>query len=307
METNRRNFLSGLASASLGTFLLSSFSEKAKTNVFPISCNTYNWTTFYKRQGKNWGEDWDACIADFAKTGIPAIEPSFNNPLEATKLATILKKHNIQMPSIYVNSVLHKVEEGEKSIASILAIAEEVKKVGTKIIVTNPSPIAWGTKEVKSDTELLEQSQNMEKLGFELRKRGLTLAYHTHDTELLAGAREFHHILLNTSAKNVAFCFDVHWVYRGSQNSQVAVFDVLKLYGSRVVELHIRQSVSGIWSETFGEGDIDYRRFAGELKKMKISPHLVIEQCIEDKSPSTMDAVAAHQQDLVAIQSVFQV
>jgi inosose dehydratase len=305
MKNNRRTFLGGLVSASVGTLLMSSFSEHKKTNRFPISCNTYNWATFYKREGKSWGEDWEACIAHFAQTGIPAIEPSFNNPTEVNKIAPILQKYHIQMPSIYVNSLLHKAEEGEKSIASILAIAEEVKKVGTKIIVTNPSPIAWGSKEVKTDEQLLEQSKNMEKLGTALRNKGLILAYHTHDTELLAGAREFHHILLNTTPKNVSFCFDVHWVYRGSQNSQVAVFDVLKLYGSRVVELHIRQSVGGIWSETFSEGDIDYRRFAQELKKMKISPHLVIEQCIEDKSPSTTDVVTAHKKDLEVVKEIF--
>ena len=104
----------------------------------------------------------------------------------------------------------------------------------------------------------------------------------------------------------MSFCFDVHWVYRGSQNSQLAVFDVLKLYGKRVVELHIRQSVNGVWSETFGDGDIDYRRFAAELKKLKLQPHLVIEQCVEDKSPHTMDAVKAHVKDLAAIRDVFQ-
>ena len=305
METNRRAFLGGIASASIGTFLLSSFVEKMALNRYPISCNTYNWTTFYRRQGKNWGEDWEACIADFALTGIPAIETSFNNPNEVAKFATILKKYNIQMPSIYVNSVLHKAEDGEKSIDTILAIAEEVKKVGTKIIVTNPSPIAWGGKEVKTDEQLLEQSKNMEKLGKALRNKGLILAYHTHDTELLAGAREFHHVLLNTTPKNVSFCFDVHWVYRGSQNSQVAVFDILKLYGNRIVELHIRQSVQGVWSETFGEGDIDYRRFAQELKKMKISPLLVIEQCIEDKSPATTDVVTAHKKDLAMVKEIF--
>ena len=73
----------------------------------------------------------------------------------------------------------------------------------------------------------------------ELRKMDVTLAYRTHDTELMGGAKEVHHILQNTSPENVSFCFDVHWVYRGSQNSQIAVFDILKMYGDRIVELHL--------------------------------------------------------------------
>jgi inosose dehydratase len=104
----------------------------------------------------------------------------------------------------------------------------------------------------------------------------------------------------------MSFCFDVHWIYRGSQNSQNAVFDVLKLYGKRVVELHLRQSVNGVWSETFGDGDIDYRRFAAELKKLNLRPNLVIEQCVEDKSPNTLDALQAHIKDLAAVKDVFK-
>lgn len=65
----------------------------------------------------------------------------------------------------------------------------------------------------------------MEKLGIALRER-ITLAYHTHAPEFLAGAEEFHHVMLNTSPENVSFCFDVHWVFRGSVDSNVAVFDV---------------------------------------------------------------------------------
>ena len=304
MNFSRRTFLNTLSGLSSLT-VLPVFGQEKKAYPYPIACNSYNWFTFYGRQSKNWGEDLDACFADLAKTGIPAYEPSMTSAEDAKKIAPFLKKYNIQMPSIYVNSLMHKADEAEKSIASALAIADEVKKLGTKIIVTNPSPISWGGNVLKNDAELIEQAKNMEKLGSELRKRGLTLAYHTHDMELKAGAREFHHVMQNTSPQNVAFCMDIHWVYRGSQNSQVAVFDTLKLYGSRIVELHIRQSVGGVWAETFGEGDIDYPRFAKALKAQNLRPHLVIEQCVEEKTPNTMDGVQAHIKDLAAIRACF--
>jgi inosose dehydratase len=163
----------------------------------------------------------------------------------------------------------------------------------------------WGGSDVKSDDQLETQLYYLEMMGRELRKMGVTLAYHTHDMEMHAGAREFHHMLQNTSPENVSFCFDVHWVYRGSQNSQLAVFDVLKMYGNRIVELHLRQSEDGIWKETFGDGDIDYQRFADELKKIKVKPHLVIEQCVEGKTPNTLNAVAAHIQDLDVVERTF--
>lgn len=306
MYSKRRQFINTLALISASPLLTSFKKEEKKSFNFPISCNAYNWTTFYGRQNKKWGEDLDKCMADLAQTGITAYEPGLESAEDVRRLAPFLKKFNLTMPSIYVNSVLHKVEEAEKSIITVVAIADEVAKLGTKIVVTNPSPIKWGSPELKNDAELSVQAKSMEKLGIELKKKGLTLAYHTHDVELRAGAREFHHILQNTSPENVSFCFDVHWVYRGSADSQVAVFDVLKMYGNRVVELHIRQSVNGIWSETFGAGDIDYQRFANELKAMKIRPHLVIEQCVEAKTPNTMDGKQAHIKDLAMIKEIFK-
>ena len=81
---------------------------------------------------------------------------------------------------------------------------------------------------------------------------------------------------------------------RGTGGSQIALFDVIKLYGDRIVEVHLRQSHDGIWCETFGEGDIDYTRLVDELAERSITPLWVLEQAVEADSPNTMDAAAAH-------------
>jgi inosose dehydratase len=302
-KLNRRSFLSILPAIPL-----TALSANDTAQTFPVACNDYNWITFYKREGKTWGGPaLEQNIGAVAQTGLKAFEPNMADQAMAINYVAALKKHNIAMPSIYVGSTLHEPEAIKNSIAQILAIADVAKTYGTKIVVTNPNPVKWGSDLLKTDTQLQLQAQAMEELGSKLRKRGMTLAYHTHHIELKAGAREFHHILLNTTPENVSFCFDVHWVYRGSENSEVAVFDVLKLYGKRIVELHIRQSVKGVWSETFSaEGDIDYRRLVRELSAMKIHPHIVIEQCLEPGSPNTIDAVAAHKQDFMAVKETFK-
>lgn len=302
-KLNRRSFLSMLPAIPLAGLSLNDTAKK-----LPLACNDYNWITFYKREGKIWGgQALEQNIASLAETGLMAFEPNMADKAMAVHYVAALKKHNIAMPSIYVGSTLHEPEAIKNSIAQILAIADVAKAYGTKIVVTNPNPIKWGSDQLKSDAQLQLQAQAMEELGSQLRKRGMTLAYHTHHIELKAGAREFHHILLNTTPENVSFCFDVHWVFRGSDNSEVAVFDVLKLYGKRIVELHIRQSVKGVWSETFSaEGDIDYPRLVRELAALKIRPHIVIEQCLEPGSPRTMDAVAAHKHDFIAVTETFR-
>lgn len=295
----RRKFLEAVPTLALLPTL-------AFSHDWPISCNTYNWYSFYSRDGKEWGKDIDSDIKHFSQSGILAIEPNIESVSMGTVFIAALKKYNILMPSIYVNTVLHKPNEVQASVQKVLDIAELVKPYGTKIIVTNPSPIAWGSTKNKSDAELTAQAIALNELGAKLRARGITLAYHTHDMEMKAGAREFHHMLQNTAPRNVSFCYDVHWIYRGSENSSVAVFDVLKMYGHRIAELHIRQSDQGIWKETFSaKGDIDYSRFAAYLKKMGIKPHLVIEQCVEATSPNTMGVMEAHKVDLINVKKLF--
>jgi inosose dehydratase len=301
---DRRRFMGVLPTAAIA---VSSFRSNGFHKLeLPISANEYNWITFYQRSGKKWGEDWDACLSEYAKTKIPGFEPSLRDVAHLEELAPYLEKHQIRMPSFYVGSWMHEEDAAKKSMDTILGIAEKSRKFGTKIIVTNPNPIQWGDGPLKNDDQLFCQSSHLDQLGKEISKLGMKLAYHTHDVELKAGAREFHHVLQNTSPEHLHFCMDVHWMYRGSANSQWAVFDTLKMYANRIVSFHLRQSQHGVWTETFRPtGDIDYYRFAKEVKNLGIKAHLVIEQCLEEKTTVQFGAVQAHQINFSEIKNLF--
>ncbi len=305
--SNRRHFLTSLAALSGAALLPCELNAQPPPTAkpLPLSCNGYTWMTFYERAKKQWMADPGASLAEYRQTGLTAYEPSINSADELTRLLPLLKTYKLTMPSLYVGSVLYKPGEAQPSIDSVLAIADAAQPVGTAIFVTNPDPIKWGSPDDKTDDDLAEQAKNLDRLGAELRKRGITLAYHSHAPEHRQGAREFHHMLLATDPKNVSLCLDAHWVYRGSGNSQVALFDVVKLYGHRIVELHIRQSSKGIWQETLSDGDIDYRRLAALLKAQNRRPLLVLEQCLEKGTPHTLGPVEAHKQDIAYAQTVF--
>lgn len=308
MSVNRRQFIENLAG--LGAVALVGQTPSAlplDAPALPVSCNVYTWLTFFGREGRDWGANLDVSIREYADSGLKAFEPSFSDVKQVADLAPLLKQYRLAMPSVYIGSVLHKKEEAEASMRAFTDIVDAVRPLGTKIVVTNPTPIRWGGSENKTDAELEVQALHLDALGAALRKKGMVLAYHNHDVELRAGAREFHHMLSGTSPQNVKFCLDVHWVYRGCGNSQVALFDVIKLYGKRIAELHIRQSVDGIWSETFGAGDIDYVRLAHTLRNMGVRPHLVLEQCLEDNSVKTLSAIEATKRSYAYLEKVFGV
>ena len=305
---SRRGFLQTAAMMG-GAALLAAQKAKPAAAAPPgklhLACNQYPWQQFYRREDRNFAASLDAGLAEVAQSGMDGFEPGISSPQQVDEIAPLIKKHGLEMRSIYVNSVLYEAGEVEKSIANIVGIAQRAKQAGTKIIVTNPSPIRWGGPENKSDAQLKAQAAALDKLGAELGSLGVTLAYHNHDIELRNAAREFHHMLLATDPKRVTLCLDAHWVYRGSGNSAVALFDVLKLYGRRVSELHLRQSADGTWTEAFGDGDIDYPALAKYLLGIGVKPHLVLEQAPEKGTPKTMDAVKSHRQSRRYAETVF--
>lgn len=305
MKLNRRSFLVQTSVASLA--LAAQPLHAAATSPKPtISTNTYPWGTFAKREGKAFDLHTDAALAAIASTGITGYEPIINAPAEFDGLSGRLKQHGLVMPSLYVNSSLHYEAGAAASVAGVLAIAQHAVELGTRIIVTNPSPIRWGGLENKSDAQLITQAKALNQLGAELRKLGVTLAYHNHDAELRLGAREFHHMLTATDPVNVKFCLDAHWVFRGCGDSQVALFDALVHHGSRIVELHLRQSRGGVWTEVFtGDGNIDYARLVSWFKARGLQPQLTLAQTVETGSPRTLDAVAAHRESLANTHRLF--
>jgi inosose dehydratase len=307
MLQNRRTFLTtiaGLASTTIFAKTQAS-SIMLPPDALHIASNQYPWFTFFERQGRNWSDNLDVSLREFSQSGITGYEPIVISAQEIELLAPLLKKYSLEMRSIYVNSILHEADEIDKSIKSITAIGDAAKSLGLKIIVTNPNPIRWGGPEDKTDKQLELQAKALNRLGGELAKRGIILAYHTHDIEMRNAAREFHHMMLATEPKNVSLCLDAHWIYRGSGNSQVSLFDIVNLYGKRISELHLRQSKDGIWTEAFSEGDIDYKRLVAELRKTGVNPHIVLEQAVEKGSTQTLNALEAHKQSLAYAKTLF--
>ncbi|MEM9720477.1 MAG: TIM barrel protein [Bacteroidota bacterium] len=280
------------------------FTHSVMNSPVAIACQQYTWMTFCKREGYEWGKNVMRDMEMFLQAGTHHFEPLFTSLESVKKLKEALEKFSIQTSSLYVNSTLYLEEQVASSIEEVIQIAEHSD---ARIIVTNPKPIQWGGDEDKSDEQLVIQARALNRLGKELQKQGKVLAYHNHDAEMRQSAREFHHMLSGTDAQYVKLCLDAHWIYRGSGNSQVALFDIVKLYGDRIVELHLRQSQQGIWSEVFDKkGDVDYERLVITLRKKGLSPHIVLEQAVEEGTPHTLTALSAQKQSLENIRALFK-
>jgi inosose dehydratase len=270
-----------------------------------LACNQYLWLTYFGREKRDFNADLEASFKDVAASGLDGFEPLSSSPQQIDQYIPLLKANGLEMKSLYVNSTLHDPAQLQKSIDQVMATAKSAEKIGTKLIVLNPSPVKWGGSQDKDDAQLRFQAKSLETLGRRLADVGMTLSYHFHAPELRNAAREFHHMLAGTDPQYVTLCLDAHWVFRGAGNSEVAVFDVLKLYGKRITELHLRQSKDGVWTEYFGRGDIDYRALAQYLLDIKVKPLLVLEQAVEGGTPKTMSPVEAHKKSCKYAREVF--
>jgi inosose dehydratase len=302
---DRREFLAGmgLSAATLlwgGTLGAADAQAEAGPHV---AINQWSVGAMRGRDNKRSGVSLDEELAGLAACGIDGLEPGLQTPEQAEALATQLARHGLEMRSVYTGSELLDPAATEKEIERILALAKRAKAVGTKIIVTNPSPLP--DRRGKTDAQLEAQAAGLNRLGRELAALAVTLAYHNHDIELDHAAREFHHMMLATEPGCLSLCLDAHWVYRGANHSQVALFDVVKLYGQRVVELHLRQSTNNVWSETFGDGDIDYRALWKALVGSGVEPLLVLEQGPEQGTPQTIEIAEAHRRSCRYAKEVF--
>lgn len=257
-----------------------------------------------QKAGRAWPAALSDALAEVAEAGLAGWEPSFQDVSEVQPLVALLGIHGLRMRSFYVGGELHS-EQAPETIARMLDIARAAAQAGAEIAVVNPNPIRWGSAENKSDAQLRTQAQALDTLGRELGSLGVTLAYHTHDAEMRASAREFHHMLLATDPANVSLCLDAHWIYRGAENSLVALYDITRLYAARVTLLHLRQSQANIWSEMFEVGDLDYAVIAAAIAGNTRRPILVLEQALEAGTPETMPPVEAYRRGQAYAQAVF--
>jgi inosose dehydratase len=240
----------------------------------------YVWTQHYNRARERMDDHLDEVFAATKRAGYDAVQGflgAYDTAAAAESFAAKLKQHELTMPVAYAGGPMHTHEDGQKTIANIARQAENGLPHGLKVVVHNPNPIG----REKTDDELAIQAANVEALGAQLRKRGLYLAIHSHAPEMKTGAREWRHILQHTKPENVSICLDLHWVLRGGQDPYKLLADA----GQRVLDLHLRNSRGGVWTEDLADGDIDYTRVAEVLKKTAYRGTYTVELAYEAQTP----------------------
>ncbi|MGL6194269.1 MAG: sugar phosphate isomerase/epimerase family protein [Thermoguttaceae bacterium] len=293
------SILNSNGSGNAGTAVFAA-EQASPTDRLHVTINQYTAGSYFGRDGVDFMQNLDKCLTEMREVGADGLEPMINTEADSEFFGKALKKNKMEMRSIYMSANLHDKDAADAEMERVIKAAKKAAEYGTKVVVINPA-----AKDGKTDDELILQSKNMNKLGEQLRKHGVKLAFHYHTSELGFAAREFHHLLCGTEPENLGLCFDVHWSYRASGNSAVSAYDHAKLYGDRVVELHLRQSKDGVWTELFGDGDINYKWVADYIAKLGKKPHIVLEQAAENGTPNTMKTDEVFKKSVATVRDMF--
>lgn len=238
-----------------------------------MSVEGYIFQQYATRQKKPLSEIVEEAFAMARQAGFHNIEinQAFFEGSMRSRVLSSLRANDLRMPSVYVGGGMHEESLAEKTLAQALEIGALCQPFGCKAIVNNPNPKPAEGR--KTDDELAVQAKSLNRVGHALQSAGYELRVHHHIPQLLENAREWRHILHNTDPRYVALCLDLDWVHQGGFKP----LDLLREAGSRVHEIHVRNSRNKLWLESFEDGDIDYRQIAAYLEEQKRQPLVVVE------------------------------
>jgi len=245
----------------------------AKTNPIRIACQCYVFEQDYGERKQKTIDHVDEILGTVSDAGYRAVEltSTYFPPDKTAESLALLDKHGLALPIAYTSGPMHD-DRWHQTCDAALAYADRLKPhKGLEAISFNSDPKPKSA--AKTDAELATEAQALEQLGAGLKQRGLRLLVHAHAPEMADHAREWRYFFHHTTAANVGICLDTHWVYRGGEN----VMDILREAGTRIGDVHLRNSVGGIWLEEFADGDVDYKAVAAELKKLRYKSWLTVE------------------------------
>ncbi|MCC6862652.1 MAG: TIM barrel protein [Bryobacterales bacterium] len=266
MNLTRREMVTALAAAG---------GLKAAQYQPILTAQIYVWTQQFNARKQTLAEGMAEAFPAIRRAGYSQVElvSQFFSPELSAKTIALLREQGLKCPVVYSGGAFHEPEAAEKSIGEILKLAETARPAGVRDVNVNPSPKP--RQELKTDQELALQARNLDRLAGMLGRHGMRLMTHHHTPELKEKGREWRHQLSHT--RRVYTCVDTDWAVRSGEDPLA----LLRESGRRLLSLHLRSGRSGVWMESLGDGEPDYRPIAAYLKKTGFTGYLVVELAYE--------------------------
>ncbi len=228
-------------------------------------------------QTRPWGpernrNDLSGILSEIAGAGYDGFEIGaqhldLDNP---STFRQLLDDHGLEVVGVHVGGEIYDPKSVADALANLGHAVEFAAAVGASFL-----PFSGKMKENKTETEMRNQAESLNKIGALAKDAGLTLAYHNHFWEIQDGAAELHYLMDNTDPAVVSFCLDVAWVYRGGGDPAAVVTEMLET--ERIGYFHLKDTTHDEWKE-LGRGVVDLPAIIRTIEAHAYDGWLVVEQ-----------------------------
>ena len=183
-----------------------------------------------------------------------------------------LDKYGVFVDHIWHDGPLYPSKVAEKTIASTIEMLDRAKPLKSPCLFHDP----FGDRGPISDDDARLQNRGLDRIGREVKDRGMKLCVHNHQGPMRYGAKEWLGVVDNTDPALVSMCLDLDWTLQAGTDP----FPLLHKAGDggRLGALHLRTQHRLVTDQTMEDGgDIDFYKVADYLRKIKFDGVLVEE------------------------------
>lgn len=239
MIMNRRATLAALFAATAGSFT----TKPARSEKIPqVGLQLYTVRALLEK-------DFEGTLARIAALGYRQVEFAGLYGPSMSQTAIILKRHGLSAPSGHAS-----YEELERDLPRAIQTANEL---GQKFIVC--PYLDEGRRRTLDDWKRV--SHRFNEIGEQVRRAGLSFAYHNHDFEFvpMGGRIPYDVMLAETDPTLVRLEIDVYWMAKAKRDP-VSYF---QKYPKRFPLVHLKDMARDGTITDVGQGTIDFKRILG--------------------------------------------
>ena len=272
MKMNRNEFLKtslgALGLAALG--LPSMAAAIAKKRKLPVSAHV--WIYASTQPGYDVTPILPQIFADMKYAGLDGVE-TMEHPLrkeESTKLiGELIEQYQLPLLGTSYGAAMWDKSKHSEILEDVENIMGNMARVEATTFGTS---VGHPEGRMKTEEELDAQAELLVKLMALGKKNGVVLNLHNHTYEVENGLFD-----LTGSLKripDIKLGPDVNWLLRAG----VDPISFLKEYQDNIIFIHLRDQLSdGLWPESLGEGDVDFKEMGEVLEAIDFRGDLVIE------------------------------
>ncbi|HET7629470.1 MAG TPA: sugar phosphate isomerase/epimerase family protein [Bacillales bacterium] len=214
-------------------------------NILGYSTNMYGWTERWKRDGK--APDWDAIFRACAEASLDAVEIDASSD----KLA-LARSHGLRVSATYVGLPLHVPFASIDADRNVRPFAERLAAAGGSDFLINADPLDWKQPAAKTESELMQQGENLSRIAEILKPYGLRLCMHNHAADRANAQGDLRSVTAYADPQ-VGLCVDIGWAHAAGCDPLAWA----RAHADRIFAFHFRNQVGVTPTEDLLEGEID--------------------------------------------------